>query len=209
MEGFLLLLCSALWPQIAFAQQSSNELRHVSPSSSVAVVERNGTCLYGPISTADANSLTIHVYGKAPVTIQRPEIIAVSQGDALLFTQANNWTNVQQSAAHVLPRETFKLRLKNGRTVAGKPVQANADSITAKHALGQSEYKRDAIATVDYLRWRPESDQFDYYSQEAPALLFFDPEFYSRAMGLEGRMSVRLFDAQKPITDPIPECPHK
>ncbi|MGB6870050.1 MAG: hypothetical protein WBD06_15550 [Acidobacteriaceae bacterium] len=108
-----------------------------------------------------------------------------------------------------LPRETFELRLKNGRTVAGKPVQANAGSITVKHALGKSEYKRDAIATVDYLRWRPESDQFDYYSQEAPALLFFDPEFYSRAMGLEGRMSVRLFDAQKPITDPIPECPHK
>lgn len=202
----VLLLCSAIWYQIALAQQKSDGLHHISPQSSITVIERNGKCIYGPISKADASNLTITPYGKAPVTIQRTDIFAASQGDALLFTESNTWINVQQTAAHVLPGEDFLLRLKNGKVVKGKPVQVKPDSMSLKHGFSTSEYQKSAIATVDYLRWRPESDKFDYYSQEAPALLFLDPEFYSRAMGLEGRIVVRLYNAAEPITDPIPKC---
>jgi hypothetical protein len=48
--------------------------------------------------------------------------------------------------------------------------------------------------TVDYLRVKPDSNGFDYFTQEAPALLFFYPESYDRLKGLEGRIPVRLYD---------------
>jgi hypothetical protein len=173
------------------------------------VTERNGNCIYGTITKADASSLTIQPYGRAPSTIQKDDVLAVSQGNALLFTESNTWLNVQQAALHIYPREAFVLRLKDGRVVRGKPVQVKPDSILIKRAFATSQYQKRTIETVDYLRWRPESDKFDYYSQEAPALLFFEPELYSRMLGLEGKMTVRLYDASKPITGPIPECSAK
>jgi hypothetical protein len=66
--------------------------------------------------------------------------------------------------------------------------------------LVTSEYPKAEIVTVDYLRVRPETDTWDYFAQESPELLFLLPETYSRLMGLDGRVLVRLFDASMPET---------
>lgn len=148
--------------------------------------------------------------GQPPILIQRDDLLQVTQGDALLFTSSNSWLNVEQAAAHVYPREAFVLRLKSGKAVTGKPTKVSSGTITLKHGLITSDYNVAEIETVDYLRLKPESDQLDYLAQEAPVLLFFDPEFYYRSVGLEGRIPVRLYDDAKPKTAPPPsQCSKK
>ena len=45
--------------------------------------------------------------------------------------------------------------------------------------------------------------------QEAPALLFFYPEFYDRLRGLEGKVPVRLYDALQPENDAPLHCSNR
>lgn len=200
-----LLLAVPCSPQ-GNCQQSADSLPHVSRASSLTFMERDGICIDAAISKIDATEITVQPYGKPPITIQRSDLVQISQGDALLFTALNSWANVEEEAAHVYPREALVLRLKKGKLIKGKPTKVTPDRISLKHGFTNSEYLKGDVATVDYLRLKPESDAFDYFSQESPVLLFFDPEFYYRAMGLEGRIPVRLYDGTKPETDAAPKC---
>lgn len=157
------------------------------------------------------NATTIFVQqpGKPPITVQRADVLQISQGDALLFTAFNSWSTVEEAAKHVYPREEFVVKLKNGKLVKGKPRKVTPDVILLKHGFASEEYMKSNVATVDYLRLKPESDGFDYFSQEAPPVLFFDPEFYFRAIGLEGRIPVRLYDQAKPVTGAAPTCANR
>ncbi len=101
-------------------------------------------------------------------------------------------------AAHVVPHEAFVLKTRSGKVVKGVPSKVTQDGITLKQGLITAEYSKADIVTVDYLRVRPRTDGWDYVAQESPELLFLLPETYYRAMGLEGTVPVRLFDATKP-----------
>ena len=201
-----ILFCVAGVAGTAIGQQNSDSLRQVSHSSSLVFMERDGTCIDGPVSKLSAKTITVQPNGKSMVTIKRADLLQISQGDALLFTATNTWSNIEQAAAHVYPREAFALKLKNGKLVTGKPIKVTPDTVSLKHGFVTSLYKENEIETVDYLRLKPESDSFDYFSRESPVLLFFDPEFYYRAVGLEGRLPVRLYDSAKPLTSAAPQC---
>lgn len=167
-------------------------------------MKRDGTCIYGPITGVDAKAVTVQPYGKEPIKIQRVDLLRVSQGDALLFTAVSSWADV--AAAQVYPREAFVIKLRSGKLITGKPLAVKPDGITLKHGFVTTEYRKPDVQTVDYLRMKPESDGFDYFAQEAPGLLFFDPEFYYRLVGLEGRIPVRLYDASVPELTAVPTC---
>ena len=188
--------CILVGGRIVHSQESSGSLSHISHSSTLTFIERDGTCIDGPIAAADATRVEVRPYGKPPVTISRSDLLQIRQGDALVFSAVSSWANVQQTP--VYPRESLVLKLGSGKVIQGKPVKVTADSVTLKHGLITTNYKQADVVTVDYLRLKPESDGFDYFSQEAPALLFFYPEFYYRLIGLEGRIPVRLYDATKP-----------
>ena len=49
------------------------------------VHEMDGTCIDGPIAKADAATVVVQPYGKPPVTIPRPDLLQISQGDALIL----------------------------------------------------------------------------------------------------------------------------
>jgi hypothetical protein len=200
------LFCFAVCARLGNAQQTTDSLRHISHASSLTFTERDGTCIDGPILKVGPTTITVQQYDKPPITIERANLVQISQGDALLFTASNSWSNVEQAAAHVYPREAFLLKLKGGRMVTGKPRKVTPESISLQQKLVTTEYRKDKVETIDYLRLKPESDGFDYFSQEAPPLLFFDPEFYYRALGLEGRIPVRLYDDAKLPTEPISKC---
>lgn len=198
--GIILCYC------VVLAQQQVGPLEHVSHASSLEFMLRDGTCVYGPFSKVTATEITVHPYGEPSMPIQKADLLQISQGNALLFTTFNSWDNVELEAKEIYPREAFLLRLKNGKLVRGKPTAADSDDISLKHGFVTTGYKRSEIGTVDYLRLKPETDGFDSFAQEAPVLLFFDPEFYYRAIGLEGRIPVRIYDAAKPITGTAPKC---
>jgi hypothetical protein len=196
--------CILVGARIVLAQESSDSLSHISRSSTLTFVEQDGTCIYGPIAGADATKVEVRPFGKPPVTISRSDLVQIRQGDALIFSAVSSWADVEKTP--VYPRESLVLKLASGKVVQGKPAKVTPDTLALKHGLITTNYKKADVVTVDYLRSKPESDGFDYFSQEAPGLLFFYPEFYSRLIGLEGRIPVRLYDVTKPQEAALPKC---
>ncbi len=190
--------------QVAYSQTNSDSLGHIPHSSSLTFIEQDGTCIDGPLAGADATKVEVRPYGKPPVTISRSDLLQIRQGDALVYSAVSSWADVEKTP--VYPRESMVLKLASGKVAEGRPTKVTSESIVLKQGLITTTYKKTDVVTVDYLRLRPESDGFDYFSQEAPGLLFFQPEFYSRLIGLEGRIPVRLYDAKRPQATARPKC---
>ena len=187
----------------------TDTLSHLSCSASLTFVQRDGTCLIGPISKADATTITVQPYKKSPVILRREDLFQVSQDDAIIYSGRSSWADV--TSAHVYPREAFVLTLSNGKVIKGKSVKVDADTIRLKYGIKSTLSLKSDIKTVDHLRLKPESDDFDFMLQEAPYMTLFYPEFYYRAIGLEGRIPVRLYDASKPQdadVSAIKRCPY-
>ena len=166
-------------------------------------MKRDGTCVAGPILKRDAHEITIQTYKKPPISLQRDDLLQVRQGDALLFSAISSWSDVM--AAHVVKGEALVIKTGGGKVVSGRPLQVTMDTMTLRHVLSTTVYKKAEIATVDYLRVKPPTDSWDYLDTESPELLFFLPETYYRLLGLEGTVRVRLFDASKPEAHaPVP-----
>jgi len=193
------------WSGFAFSQKAHRSPPGAVHSASLRFMRKDGSCVDGPISKIDPKSVTITQSAQPPVSIQRNDLLQVSQGDALVFSARSSWADVE--ALHLLPREAFSIRLHNGKTIKDSPLRVTADGMVFKRYLWMTKrIGKDQIVTVDYLRMKPESDAFDYFAQEAPALLFFYPEFYDRLAGLEGRIPVRLYDAVRPEEDAPLKC---
>ena len=188
----------------AGAQSGADALGSVTHSSSFTFLQRDGTCVYGKVSKADATSVIVQPFDKPPVTLQSGSLLQVRQGNALLYTARSSWADV--SGVVVYPREKFVLTLMSGKQVKGKPVKTNSDSIALKHGLRTTIYPKAEVATIDYLRVKPPTDSFMYVLGEAPWILLFDPEFYYRSAGFAGKLQVRLYDATKPEDDTPVEC---
>ena len=189
--GLLALNCG-----LALAQFHHHRTQSVTISSSLTFMKKDGNCVAGPILKIEPRVITVRGQ-MGPVTIPRQDLLQVSQGDSLVFSARSSWADVE--GVHLRPRESFWVKLRNGNLITEAPLQVTADALVYKRFLWlKKRYAKAQIVAVDYLRTKPDSDAFDYFTQEAPALLFFYPEFYDRLKGLEGRIPVRLYDAVMP-----------
>lgn len=168
-------------------------------------MKRDGSCVTGPIVKIEPKMVTVKQPQAAPVTIERKDLLQASQANALVFSARSSWADVE--AVNLRPRESFEVKLRNGRLIEERPLRVTDGSFIYKRLLWMKKaYAKDQIVTVDYLRVKPDSDAFDYFTQEAPALLFFYPDSYDRLRGLEGRIPVRLYDAAMPEDDTALKC---
>jgi hypothetical protein len=180
---------------LAIAQfHRRNKAQRVPPSTSLTFMKRDGSCVTGPILKIEPKRITIQQPPSAPVAIERNDLLQASQGDALVFSARSSWADVEN--LHLRPNESFEVKLRSSVSINEKPLRVTADSLVYKRFLWwKKSYAKSQIVTVDYLRMKPDSNVFDYFTQEAPALLFFYPDSYDRLKGLEGRIPVRLYDA--------------
>lgn len=200
----LLLSSGIAWSQSH--RHKSKGVAHPAISTSLAFMKKDGSCVDGPISKIDPTAVAIQQNQGPPVTIQRSELMQVSQGNSLVYSARSSWADVE--AVHLRPRESFMLRLHNGKLVKDTPLQVTADGMIFKRFLWLTKrVSKKEIVTVDYQRMKPDSTVFDYFTQEAPAMLFFYPESYDRLKGLEGRIPVRLYDAVRPEDNTQLKCP--
>jgi hypothetical protein len=174
------------------------------PSTSMTFIKRDGSCIDGPIAKIAPKVVTVRSQ-TGPVAIARRDLLQVSQNGSLVYSARSSWADVE--AVHLRAPESFELRLHNGRLIKGRPLRVTPDGFVFKKILWlTTRYAKSQIVTVDYLRVKPDSEEFDYFTQTAPALLFFYPEFYDRLRGLEGRIPVRLYDAVRPEDDTALQC---
>lgn len=183
----------------SFAQKASDPLSQVSHSASLNFIRNDGSCLRGSIVSSNAATIRVQPFKKSIVSLDRREIAQVSQGNALLYSSRSSWKDVTK--LHLYPRETLLITLRNGKRTEGWPLSTTARSITMKHGFSRVQIAKSDVSTVYYLRMKPATDEFELALEEAPYALGFYPEFYLRALGLEGRVHVRLYDAAKPEDD--------
>jgi hypothetical protein len=194
----------ALHCGLAFAQFHRHRTQPVTISASFNFMKKDGSCVAGPILKIEPSVATVREQ-MGPATIPRRELLQVSQGDSLVFSARSSWADVE--AVQLRPRESFLVKLHNGKLITEAPLQVTPDGLVYKRFLWlKKRYAKAQIVTVDYLRTKPDADVFDYFTQEAPALLFFYPEFYDRLRGLEGRIPVRLYDAVMAEDDAVLKC---
>jgi hypothetical protein len=190
---------------LAVAQESdAGPLGRVTHSATFLFVQRDRSCITGRITSADANTIAVQPSNGALIKLEKVQLLQVMQGNALLFSARSSSADVAN--ARLYPHEALILTLKDGKRIRGKPVNMAADSITLKHGLAKTVYQKSEINIVEYLRVKPPSDGFEAFQDEAPYLLFLYPEFYYRAVGLEGRIPVRLYDASQLEDDSQPKC---
>lgn len=180
----------------AGAQSTSGALERTGHSSTLIFVTKDGACMRGTISKVYPDSITVQPFKQQPVNLYRDNLLQISQGSALLFSARSSWMDVVN--VHPYPRESLVVVTKRGKQFKGAVAAVGSNSITIKHGLTASVIPKSEIVIVDYLRWKPATDGFNLALEEAPWALFFYPELYGRAAGIEGKVGVRLFDASKP-----------
>jgi hypothetical protein len=174
-------------------------------STSFTFMKKDRTCVAGPISRIDSGSVTIEPSQAPALTLERADLLQVTQNDSVLFSARSSWPDVE--AVHLLAHESFLLSLRSGKTIIARPLRVTDDGMIFKRDIWlKQRLPKDQIQTVAYLRVKPNSKVFDYFTQEAPALLFFYPEYYDRLSGLEGRIPVRLYDAVMAQNDSTLTC---
>jgi hypothetical protein len=173
-------------------------------STSLTFTLKDGSCLDGPIAKITPKSVTIQPPGRPAEAVARDDLRQASQNGSILFSARSSWADVE--GVHLMSRESFVIKLRTGKTVKGKPYHIEDKAIVFKHGWWPKKvYPKSDLVTIDYLRVKPDAFGFDYFTQEAPALLFFYPEFYDQLKGLEGRVPVRLYDAvQHEDNSPLP-----
>lgn len=202
---FLLLAVSAA----AFAQATTDPLDRVTHAASLTFIERNGSCLRGTVVKADASTVTVEPFRQPPVTLKRDDIIQVSQGNAYIYSARSSWADVANLKLY--PREAVMLTTVAGQRTKGIAVKVTPDKISLHHGMRTKDFPKTEVATVDYLRLKPATDEFNLALEEAPWALIFYPEFYYRLAGGEGRLLVRIYDASKPEDHSgtrLNVCPH-
>ena len=192
---------------LAPAQKRNRKNPRPAPSTSITFILRDKTCITGPIVKIDPKVVTIQPPQSVPVTIPRTDLLQASQNGSLIFSARSSWADVE--ATRFRPQEQVVLKLRNGNVVTDTPLEITPNSLGFKWILWwKKRYRKSQIVTVDYLRHKPDSDAFDYFSQESPdTLLYFYPDFYDRQSALVGRIPVRLYDALKPEDDSALQCP--
>src|ERR1700723_1487840 len=174
-------------------------------SNSFTFMKKDRTCVAGPITKIDPSSVTVQPSQAPPLPIERVDLLQASQNDSVLFSARSSWRDVE--AVHLLPHESFLLNLRSGKSLTARPLRVTDDGMIFKRDVWlKQRLPKDQIQMVAYLRVKPDSKVFDYFTQEAPALLFFYPEYYDRLSGLEGRIPVRLYDAVMPQNDSTLTC---
>jgi hypothetical protein len=189
---------------VAIAQFHRHRTQPVTVSAALTFMKKDGSCIDGPIVKVEPKVVTVRTQA-GPVTVARKDLLQASQDDSLVYSARSSWADVE--AVHLLARESFTVKLRNGNILKERPLSVTAEGLVYKRFLWlKKRYAKAQIVTVDYLRVKPDAAGFDYFTQEAPALLYFYPEFYDRLSGLEGRIPVRLYDAVMPEDDAALKC---
>jgi len=189
--ALLLLLQNAAFAVAHFHHRAKSQ--PASPSTNLTFILKDGACIDGPIANITPKAVTVQPLQKPAVPIQRGDLLQVIQEDAVLFSARSSWADVE--AVQLSPHESFAVKTRKGVLIQGRPLRISDNGFVYKRSLWlKKRYPKDQIVSVDYLRMKPASPAFDYFTQEAPALLFFYPEFYDRLAGLEGHVPVRLYD---------------
>jgi hypothetical protein len=177
-----------------------NRLPH---RASFIFADNDRDCEVGTLKSITDTSLTVKRKDGTTRTIERTDLLRVSLGAwarGTLFSSRSSWEDVSGLESPRLPKWTTNLIVETraGQRHQGNLVSVSDDKLTLKSDGNKFDIPKSEIAKVTYLTPKPVSDSASYVDDEFMFLKVFDPELWPTLFGVQGSLSVTLFDVSKP-----------
>jgi hypothetical protein len=133
------------------------------------------------------------------MSLERKDVLKV--GDYLLpdfnflYVARNSWQDVMALHAVSGTNERVRVATRKGNKYEGEVANVSAREITLRVRKNPKTIARADVAAVDYVRYKPPSNDAAFWMSEGVLLT---PETWVYVLGLQPKVSVRVFDGTKP-----------
>ena len=200
----LLLLATVLVPpHLAAAPQTDvpwNNLSRLTHHASFIFVDVERNCAVGSVQQLTDSFVVVKRKDGKVLTIQRPDLMRVTYGAnarGVLFSGRSSWFDIVSLISQPFHPE-LRVETASGHEHKGTLVVTSDTALVLQTGQRKIDLRKEDIARVTYIIAKPLSSSAAYADDELAFMKVFDPELWPKLLGLQGSLSVRLFDASFP-----------
>jgi hypothetical protein len=199
-----LALCFLSCASTAAADDSWQNLKHVTLERYYTVVDRKSNCTTGHIVKTNDHELTLELADRTYATFDRANVHRVSVSQAapyfphrvqadvgrvydVIYNDKSSWGDLKSLAG-----QEVKVLKTSGETYEGQLLITTETQLELDRTGGTLEFAKKDIAQVYHLRPKPLTDSEKYSAQED---FWIDPRLWPYYLKLVPRLPVRLYDS--------------
>src|SRR5215472_13291700 len=207
--------CFLFQASTAAADDSWQNLKHVTHERYYTVVDRKSNCTTGHIVKTNDQELTLALPNRAYATFDRANVLRVSVSRAAPYFQHRAQADVglvydvidndksSWSDLKGVIRQEVKIVKTSGETYEGQLLAATETQLELDRTGGKLQIAKEDVAQVYYLRPKPLTDSEKYSAQED---FWIDPRLWPYYLKLVPRLPVRLYDSSLPDDNTPVRC---
>lgn len=207
--------CLSFYASTAAADDSWQNLKHVTHERYYTVVDRKSNCTTGHIVKTNDYELTLKLPNRTYATFDRASVLRVSVSQAAhylpprvqadigrvydaVYNDKSSWSDLKRVAG-----EEVKVVKTDGETYEGRLLMTFETQIELDRTGGKLEIAKGDVAQVYHLRPKPLTDDEKYSAQED---FWIDPRLWPYYLNLVPRLPVRLYDSSLPDDNTPVRC---
>jgi hypothetical protein len=206
--------CFLFYASTAAADDSWQNLKHITHERYYTVVDRKSNCITGHIVKTNDHELTLKLSNRTYATFDRANVLRVSVSQAapyfpprvqadvgrvydVIYNDKSSWSDLESLAGHEV-----KVVKTGGETYEGQLLTSETQ-LELDRTGGTLEFAKQDIVQVYHLRPKPLTDSEKYSAQED---FWIDPRLWPYYLKLVPRLPVRLYDSSLPDDNTPVRC---
>ena len=207
--------CFLFYASTAAADDSWQNLKHITHERYYTVVDRKSNCITGHIVKTNDHELTLKLSNRTYATLDRANVLRVSVSQAapyfpprvqadvgrvydVIYNDKSSWSDLKSLAG-----QKVKVVKTGGETYEGQLLITSETQLELDRIGGTLEFAKEDIVQVYHLRPKPLTDSEKYSAQED---FWIDPRLWPYYLKLVPRLPVRLYDSSLPDDNTPVRC---
>ena len=207
--------CFLFYASTAAADDSWQNLKHITHERYYTVVDRKSNCITGHIVKTNDHELTLKLSNRTYATLDRANVLRVSVSQAapyfpprvqadvgrvydVIYNDKSSWSDLKSLAG-----QKVKVVKTGGETYEGQLLITSETQLELDRTGGTLEFAKEDIVQVYHLRPKPLTDSEKYSAQED---FWIDPRLWPYYLKLVPRLPVRLYDSSLPDDNTPVRC---
>lgn len=207
----------------AAADDSWQNLKHVTHERYYTAVDRKSNCTTGHIVKANDHEFTLKLANRTSATFDRANVLRVSVSQAapyfpprvqadvgrvydVIYNDKSSWNDLKGVAGQEkisASGQEVKVVKTDGKTYEGRLSKISETQLELDRTGGKLEIAKADVAEVYHLRPKPLTDSEKYNAQED---FWIDPRLWPYLLHLVPRLPVRLYDSSLPEDNTPVRC---
>jgi hypothetical protein len=207
----------------AAADDSWQNLKHVTQERYYTVVDRKSNCITGHIVKANDHEFTLKLPNRTSATFDRASVLRVSVSRAapylpprvqadigrvydVIYNDKSSWSDLKGVTGQEkfgVSGQDVKVVKTDGKTYEGRLSTISETQLELDRTDGKLEIEKGDVAQVYYLRPKPLTDSEKYSAQED---FWIDPRLWPYYLHLVPSLPVRLYDSSLPEDNTPARC---